>query len=91
MRSMIQGDPWVNPVSRQVIYIAQCDVQGKPDPGVTWYKVDAPSASSSRFYTQNSVLVFPELEPSLDSGLYVCNASNGVEEDLSYMAGGWIG
>ncbi|GFO22530.1 mucin-22 [Plakobranchus ocellatus] len=77
---------WVIPKIKQIMFIAQCDVQGEPAPEVTWYRVDCVHTSKLRFASQNSVLVFPELEPSLDSGLYVCNASNGQEEDLSYMA-----
>ncbi|RUS85594.1 hypothetical protein EGW08_006606, partial [Elysia chlorotica] len=86
VRSSIQGDPWVNPLSRQMLFIARCDAEGQPEPEVTWYKQDDSSSNAVRFYSQKGVLVFPELEPSLDSGLYVCNASNGVEEDLTYMA-----
>ena len=93
MKTTILRDPWINPRSKPPV-IVQCDAEGKPDPVITWEKIDG--VGSPSYTAQDGVLLFLMLQENVDSGLYVCNASNGLTEDLSYMAGrrfivlGWL-
>ncbi|GFS16827.1 hypothetical protein ElyMa_006806500 [Elysia marginata] len=87
-KSSIDGDPWFDPVN-QGLKIIKCNVEGKPTPQVTWYKLDEISSTGAPapYVSNNGVLVFPDLDPNTASGLYICNVSNSLGQDLSYFAG----
>ena len=85
VETTIVRDPWVKPLTPPTLAIVQCDVDGKPAPSVSWEKIDG--VSSPSYTAQDGVLVFTSLRADVDSGLYVCNATNGYTDDLSYMAG----
>ena len=87
VKSVIKGAKWINEdqsTSGQPTSLT-CDVEGKPEATVQWSRLHSNNTKS--YIAVGGVLVWVELQPARDNGIYRCHAANQFTNHSSLAVG----